>query len=604
MTHYKNIVVSCLALTFLMSFAADPFVLPYFSIRSQGLNTPRHLVGVVPQVFASSDKKIHGAFADALSYTRSFDSEEITNCLFGTKCCPALSISGSRVADRDENDWLADYFYLPTDYKSSVSFNPRIDNILLDINFFINLDQWVDGLYVAVYAPLVHSRWDLHMCETIDAKGTNTHAPGYFTPDTLQRNALLNNFTEYAQGTVMNQVTQTVAGSNITTTFQRLNKARISQDGENQTRLADIRFVLGYDCIHKDRFLFGFQGLINAPTGNRPEGEYLFEPIIGNGHHWEVGASARLHGIPWKSKDEEKEIIFTADLSLMHLFASRQRRTFDLKNKPFSRYMLAERMGTTIKNNLQGDGTAPSAQFRNEFAPVANLSNVCVEVSATIQAELTAMMTLVCDNFSWDFGYNFWARTCENLKLRETSVFENNTTWALKGDSHVFGFDRGAAGAGPLAGAVGLSATQNNATIHAGQNFTSDRTVAQAILNPGINNPKNATGDGSGGASSNPLSAEPNDASLTIQTSINPVFISSTDLDVCERRSRGSSSKLFTNFSYAWKERKSWIPFIGIGGEAEFHHNGSGTNCAEDCGNCISCAISQWGIWIKGGMTF
>ena len=603
MTQYKSSITGIIALTFLTSFAAEPFVLPHFTIRSQGLNTPRHMVGIVQQVFANTDKKLHGTIAGILSYTRSFDHEEITKCLFGTTCCPAINISGSRVSDRGENDWLADYFYLPTDFKSSLSFKPRIDNILLDMNFFIGLDEWVEGLYFAVYAPLVHSRWDLHLCETVDAKGTSSHAPGYFTPDTMNRNNLLNNFTEYAEGKVVNTLTQTVAGSDTSITFRRLNKARMSQTNLNQTRLADFRAVIGYDIVHKDNFIFGFQGLITGPTGNRPEGEFLFEPIIGSGHHWELGGSLRFHAMPWKSEDEEKEIIFSADLSLMHLFASKQRRTFDLKGKPFSRYMLAERLGTPLNNNLKGNGTAPSAQFQNEFAPIANLSNVGVEVSATIQAELTAMLTFVCDHFSWDVGYNFWARTCENLKLRGPHEFENNTQWALKGDSHVFGFDRGAAGAGPLAGAVALSATQNGATINAGQNFTANRTVAQAILNPGVDNPQNATGDGSGGSADNPLSAEPNAASLSIQTSINPVFISSRDIDVCERRSSGMSSKLFTHFSYAWKERKNWIPYLGIGGEAEFHHNSS-NKCEQACDQCISCAISQWGVWIKGGMTF
>ena len=311
-----------------------------------------------------------------------------------------------------------------------------------------------------------------------------------------------------------------------------------------------------------------------------------------------------MHAIPWLSDDEEKEIIFSADLSLMHLFASKQRRTFDLKGKPFSRYMLAERLGAPVNNNLKGNSVTPSAQFKNEFVPIANLSNVSVEVSATIQAELTAMFTFVCDKFSWDIGYNFWARTCENLKLRGNHAFENNTKWALKGDSHVFGYDRGAAGAGPLAGPVALSATQNDATINAGLNFNADRTVAQAILNPGIDNPHNATGDANGGSANNPLSAEPNAASTSIQTSVNPVFISSTDIDVCERRSSGMSSKLFTHFSYAWKERKNWIPYIGIGGEAEFSHNSSATCNGGTCDNCISCAISQWGVWLKGGMTF
>ena len=380
----------------------------------------------------------------------------------------------------------------------------------------------------------------------------------------------------------------------------------MSQDTLNQTRLADIRTAIGYDIVRCDNFIFGVQGMFTFPTGNRPEGEYLFEPIIGNGHHWEVGGAFRMHAMPWCSDEGDKQLIFSADASVLHLFAARQRRTFDLKGKPLSRYMLIERLGTPISNNLKGGGTAPSAQFQTEFLPVANLTNICINANSSVQAEITAMATFVCDSFSWDIGYNFWARSCEKISLSMATPFEKNDKWALKGDAHVFGYDRGAAGAGPLVGAVALSATQNDATITGGTNFTTDRTVAEAILNPGVDNPRNATGDGAGGANDHPLSAEPNNAALTIQTSLNPVFIRVSDIDVCERKTRGLSSSLFTHFSYIWKERTGWIPYLGIGGEIEFAHNSSSCadTCSTNCDSCITCAVSQWSVWLKGGMTF
>ena len=140
--------------------------------------------------------------------------------------------------------------------------------------------------------------------------------------------------------------------------------------------------------------------------------------------------------------------------------------------------------------------------------------------------------------------------------------------------------------------------------ITTGTNFFAGRNVAAAILNPSVDNAANATGDASSGGTANqPLSAEPDAASITIQTSLNPVFLSSTAVDVCERTTRGMSSKLFTHFSYTWKDREGWIPYLGIGGEAEFGHNNCNT-CETDCDQCISCALSQWGIWLKGGMSF
>ena len=603
MKHINYLITGILAISFMALNAVSNDITNYFSIRSQGLNTPRHMSGLVQQVYANDNDVLHGTLAAAFSYTRTFDNDDITRCLFGNSCCPTISISGSRVTDRNECDWLADYFFLPTDYKSSLSFNPCIDNILVDFNFFIGLDDWAPGVYLALYAPIVHSRWGLNLCETIEMKGTNSHVPGYFTPDTLQRNELFNNFTEYVEGKIVGPVTQTVSGVEYTTFFQRLNKARMTQDTLNQTRLADIRLAIGYDFVQSDHLLLGLHGLITAPTGNRPEGEYLFEPIIGNGHHWELGAGVQLYGLPWCSDDQDKQIIFSLNADFMHLFSARQRRTFDLQNKPFSRYMLIEKLTTPITNNLKGNDVTPSAQFKTEFLPVANLTNLCIKASSSLQAEITAMSTFVCDNFSWDIGYNFWFRCCEKISLRSVTAFENNSKWALKGDAHVFGYDRGAAGAGPLVGAVALSATQHHATITSGTNFTADHTVAQAILNPGVDNAQNSTGDGAGGANNNPLSAEPFDMALTIQTSVNPIFLSVCDLDVCTPKTSGLSNSLFTHFSYTWSERPEWIPYLGLGGQVEFAHNES--SCSTDaCDSCLSCAISQWAVWLKGGMTF
>lgn len=582
-------------------------VTPYYSIRSQGLNTPRHISGVVQQVYAVNKDSLYGTLSAALEYNRSFHSQDITECLFGTKNCPAITISGSRVPNRGANDWLADYFYLPTDFKSTVNFNPIIDNVILDLNFFIGLDDWVKGLYFAAYAPLVHTRWNLNICEVVELQGTNSQIPGYFTPDTLQRNNLLNNFTEYANGTLTGPFEQTVGGTEYTITFQQLRNALMSSKEQNKTRFADLRLELGYNCIQKDHYGFGFAGYVSAPTGNRPEGTYLFEPISGNGHHWELGASIHGYGKMYCSENRDKQIIFYANAIITHLFASRQRRTLDLAGLPFSRYMLMERLGTPITDNLEGNGTTPSAQFKNEFQPVANLSCINVDVSVGVQTELTALMTCVCNHFSWDIGYNFWYRSCECIKLHGLNPFELSSSdickWALKGDAQVFGFDRGADGMGALVGAVPLSATESKATIHSGTNFIPSRSFSEAIKNPSIDNPTNATGDASGGSSDHPLSAAPSSAALIIQTSRDPILIGTNAINVCERSTRGMSNKIFTHFNYTWNEREQWIPYIGIGGEVEFNHQP--TNCNEQtCGSCIHCSMSQWGIWIKGGLSY
>lgn len=92
--------------------ATNSHITPQLSIRSQGMNTPRHLVGALQQVYTVDRDAFYGTVSAALEYSRSFNHQQITECLFGNKCCPTLTISGSQVPNRGENDWLADYFLL------------------------------------------------------------------------------------------------------------------------------------------------------------------------------------------------------------------------------------------------------------------------------------------------------------------------------------------------------------------------------------------------------------------------------------------------------------------------------------------------------------
>jgi hypothetical protein len=73
------------------------------------------------------------------------------------------------------------------------------------------------------------------------------------------------------------------------------------------------------------------------------------------------------------------------------------------------------------------------------------------------------------------------------------------------------------------------------------------------------------------------------------------------------------SHKVFGNVSYAWMDRDV-VPFIGIGGEGEFGRNekcGAKT-CANSCATNSACgktccnhvSLSQWGVWLKGGVSF
>lgn len=609
-----------------LSINADCNVTSYFSPRSQGVDLVRQFVGVrdIMEDLQCSDECWPGYVGSVTEFTDSFRSLNISRCLFGPSLlgnghCQALKISGSNVANRNDTDLLADYFGLPTDFQSVINFNPRIVNVIGDLQGYFRLDRWLCGLYFYIHLPVTTSKWNLHVCEDIIAPGSSPYSEGYFGPGSIARSNLLNSFSEFISGRDVPNLsgTEVFENTSFSETFNALKFSRWATHpcgSRSKTGLADLRFWLGYDWINCEKYGFGIGAVIAAPTGNAPNGRYLFEPIIGNGHHWEFGGLIKGDYLFWQHCDGSHRITGFTQANFTHLFNAKQVRTFDLCNRPLSRYMLAEKLGPNSSPLLYGsleqgaeDPTNPTLsnyKFANEYTPVANLTTFCVNVSTNIQIDWLAMLTYSHCNFTWDVGYNLWYRGCEKIKFDcDTENLIAKNTWALKGDAYVFGFAQETNSNLPIDvhQPVALGATESNATIYSGTNLG----MTNPNLNPGIDAPQFAYAGNAAADVFMVLDANTSGAGQT-RTSIQPVFLSGNNLDICSSQTKGYSNKLFTHISYAW-DCECWQPFFGAGAMGEFgagdNRCNNNNNC-DDRKDCRICSLSQWGIWLKGGFVF
>jgi len=635
-----------LCITF-MSYVTMGAVTPYYSIRSQSENSARELVGAGwnTQINLCDMNEWYANFAVTAEYTRSFKPYNIAETLFGCQsngCTPCLTdcnsctpcgpcydsndcyrigISGSNVENRNACDWLADYFGLPIDYQSYVTVEPRIENFLVDLNFYIGLDEWCKGMYFRIHAPIVRTRWDLNLRECIQNSGETAHPLEYFNKTV---NGPVGDLYGIAQSDLVTDFRSFINGCGIINssdiTFNPLCYAKMDMCERKKTALSDIQMALGWNIWCDCNYHVGLNIRAVAPTGNRPLGNYLFEPIIGNGKHWELGAGFTSHWNFWENECNNAYATFFLDINVSHLFKSQQCRTFDLCGKPLSRYMLASKFKTPVEDLTAGDtlanGIEPNKQFAGIYSPVANLTHMPVDVSVGIQSDLTFMLQYIRCNWSLDLGYSFWQRNCEKIECSCDCCpcFDENT-WALKGDSYMYGFKE--SGARPDGDA--LSASQSEATICTGKNKQTDPILW--YKNPGIDNPK-PSWDGTEALFTFDLAEE---NQTQVYTSLNPVFINFCDIDFCGARTKGRSHKLFAHIDYTWCDKECWTPYLGLGFEAEFGQkpcddccnnnysdcctpcqtsctNYCDNNCCNDC--CNICALSQWGIWLKGGLAF
>jgi hypothetical protein len=280
--------------------------------------------------------------------------------------------------------------------------------------------------------------------------------------------------------------------------------------------------------------------------------------------------------------------------------------------------MLAMNFTSSASNLVAGpEFRAPTAQFDNVFTPLANLTTIPVDVSYAAQGEVILKFAYTHCNFQFDLGYDFWGRTCEKICKRCdccNNGFVDNA-WGLKGDAFVYGFD-----ARTLLTAVPLSATESLATIFAGTN-NPIANEATWNTNPNIDNPQLAS------SAQLPLQTY-NNGWADVNTSLNPVLLTEDDLDISSAKTKACSNKIFTHLGYTWKEHECWTPYLGVGGEVEFGcrdkncndncHSACQTNCNTSChtsnncntdcngnnANCNKFAFTQWGIWLKGGLSF
>ena len=169
--------------------------------------------------------------------------------------------------------------------------------------------------------------------------------------------------------------------------------------------------------------------------------------------------------------------------------------------------------------------------------------------------------------------------------------------WALKGDAHTFGFVAQQLPPQnlPVGTPVALSATEHKATINSGTNLSDDF----ASQNHQIDHPQPAF------AGNQRLVATINDTTIAnqINTSIQPQFISFHDIDINSAATSGFSQKIFTHFNHKIAHGETVESYIGIGAEIEFGRQ-AGPTPAIGADKCVNCALSYWGMWLKGGVSF
>lgn len=568
--------------------------------RSQGANTARELVGWQWELNKPEMCENYGVGYIAFEFQRSFKEKELASALFGS---PTLRFAGSEVTDRRPNELLADYFGLSPDFRGKITFNPRIENYIVDLGLYFGLDYWVQGLYLRFHAPFVHARWTIDTncgnCEVIESGDINedgsrkTFAPCYMGSQAAEtakdiKQALSGNF-------LFGEMQEPWCGG-------KFDFCRRTRNG-----LADIDVIVGYNICNDDCYHLGFFVMGVMPTGKKRKNLFILDPVVGNGKHFELGGGLSAHTVLWSGEDSNVALFLEGNVT--HMFKSRQCRTFDLAdNGPFSRYMLLKEYDT--------DGTMFT--YSNNLISANCFTTREVDVSLAAKGDASLKLAYRWCGFGVDIGYNIYGHSQEQIDLRCNScpapidrrkfaikgtsgVCCNNYQIALIPDPTVF--PQGAAypsGAEPRPGCPDLT----DISVVTQQPSNADQPNATAFsagtMRSGViqNSDCSVCLDKGSIAAPTEITELTTENGFYIDNGLQPQLLSVDDLNIASGQAHSViTHKLFTYFSYTWMDECGWNPQLGVGFEFEFdgNHRRSG---------CEGTGLNQYGILIKGGISF
>ena len=200
-------------------------------------------------------------------------------------------------------------------FRSVISIRPQTSAVgagfYLRKAFCMNEDQ-SRGFFTSISFPVVRVSNDLNFQEDI----INDGGGGLFTAD----ENVVENMTE-----AFNQ--------------PEWQFGKITRFARKKTGVADIEFKIGYEWIQQEPFhIESYLGIL-IPTGNKPSGEFLFEPIVGQGRHWGMLFGNSLGIEIWSNEATERSLRIEYAGHTQYLFRNTQCRSIDLFCKPWSRYI-------------------------------------------------------------------------------------------------------------------------------------------------------------------------------------------------------------------------------------------------------------------------
>lgn len=356
----------------------------YLSPRSPGANIAHQYTTWHEHVFGKNCNKTHTSFQLTGFYAESEKRKDLGK-YFGIGNGSNSFTVASVDAEVDTEFLMHNFDDTQINASGTVKFSPRQETWGARLDFFQDIHLKCAKFFISASLPIVHVKRSMHMKVT---NGQPTRAIGG-TEYTLE---------DFFSGNFEN----TAEANNLQS---RLEKAKIV-GSHSETGLADIELDLGWKALCAKKYHLFVNLGFTIPTSNKPDGEFLFEPIYGNGDHFGLGFGIDS-GVTLWCKDKN-HVRFLAAGNYRFLFNNTQKRTVGIKITGQPQRLDHYAPGFKL------DQDAGSALF-----PLANILTQDVRVEPGSQIDALAGLSFKFCHITFDAGYNIFWRDRESVKVKK-----------------------------------------------------------------------------------------------------------------------------------------------------------------------------------------
>ncbi len=268
-------------------------------------------------------------------------------------------------------------------------------------DYYQDLGCLYKGMYMYVNLPVIHEKLEacIDVCSEVTQEICTNACNTTCLPDTVGGLTEVG-VIDYFDGTIAQQCETTCYDGSTFLGEKQCPLSRAMVDpccNVGKTGVGDMDLIFGLDYLRGDDYNLGFNFGMVIPTSNKSHGCRVWEPMIGNGSAFGLGAGFVSSFTPWKREDQALEI--HAVLKYRYFFRHHEVRTLGLKQKVWGQYQMVGVLNTT------------------GVQPLANISTFEVEVARQNHVSTLIGGSYSNGGFTFDLGYELYAKQHDSVHI-------------------------------------------------------------------------------------------------------------------------------------------------------------------------------------------